>query len=107
VRQALARLSPGHRDVIEQLYLYGCTASEAAARLGIPEGTVFSRSYYAMRILRFSTEKSRPLPVTGHAVPHKDDEDIRAPDRIPDQQRYGEECSPLVVTLRHDRRRGG
>lgn len=63
VRQALARLSPGHRDVIEQLYLNGCTASEAAARLGIPEGTVFSRSYYALRILRFSTEKSGLLPL--------------------------------------------
>jgi len=62
VRQALARLSPGHRDVLEQLYLYGYTAREAAARLGIPEGTVFSRSYYALRILRVSTEKSSPLP---------------------------------------------
>jgi RNA polymerase sigma-70 factor, ECF subfamily len=52
VRQALARLSPGHRDVLEQLYLNGCTAREAALRLGIPEGTVFSRAYYALRILR-------------------------------------------------------
>lgn len=52
VRDALARLSPGHREVIEQIYLHGCTAKEAAARLGIPEGTAFSRSYYALRILR-------------------------------------------------------
>ncbi|HUZ24182.1 MAG TPA: sigma-70 family RNA polymerase sigma factor [Streptosporangiaceae bacterium] len=52
VRHALARLSPGHREVIEQVYLNGCTAREAAARLGIPEGTAFSRSYYALRILR-------------------------------------------------------
>jgi RNA polymerase sigma-70 factor (ECF subfamily) len=52
VRRALARLSPGHREVIEQVYLNGCTAREAAVRLGIPEGTAFSRSYYALRILR-------------------------------------------------------
>jgi len=52
VRHALARLSPAHRDVLEQVYLNGCTAREAAARLGIPEGTVFSRAYYALRILR-------------------------------------------------------
>jgi RNA polymerase sigma-70 factor (ECF subfamily) len=52
VQHALTRLSPAHRDVLEQIYLNGCTAREAAARLGIPEGTVFSRSYYALRILR-------------------------------------------------------
>jgi RNA polymerase sigma-70 factor, ECF subfamily len=52
VQHALARLSPAHREVLEQVYLNGCTAREAAARLGIPEGTVFSRAYYALRILR-------------------------------------------------------
>jgi len=52
VQHALARLSPAHRDVLEQIYLNGCTAREAAVRLGIPEGTVFSRAYYALRILR-------------------------------------------------------
>jgi RNA polymerase sigma-70 factor (ECF subfamily) len=52
VQHALARLSPAHRDVLDQIYLKGCTAREAAARLGIPEGTVFSRAYYALRILR-------------------------------------------------------
>jgi RNA polymerase sigma-70 factor, ECF subfamily len=52
VRHALGRLSPGHRDVLEQVYLNGFTAREAAVRLGIPEGTVFSRAYYALRTLR-------------------------------------------------------
>jgi RNA polymerase sigma-70 factor, ECF subfamily len=52
VRQALARLSPGHRDVLEHLYLNGLTAGETAAVLGIPEGTVFSRAYYGLRRLR-------------------------------------------------------
>ncbi len=52
VRAALDRLSPAHRAVVEQMYMNGCTAREAAERLGIPEGTVFSRAYYALRQLR-------------------------------------------------------
>jgi RNA polymerase sigma-70 factor (ECF subfamily) len=52
VHHALSMLSPGHRAVLEQIYLHGRTAREAAARLGIPEGTAFSRSHYALRILR-------------------------------------------------------
>jgi RNA polymerase sigma-70 factor (ECF subfamily) len=52
IQHALARLSAPHRAVIEEIYLNGRTAREAAARLGIPEGTAFSRSYYALRILR-------------------------------------------------------
>jgi RNA polymerase sigma-70 factor (ECF subfamily) len=52
IRQVLARLSPGHRKVIEQVYLNGLTAAEAAVVLGIPEGTVFSRAYYGLRMLR-------------------------------------------------------
>jgi RNA polymerase sigma-70 factor (ECF subfamily) len=52
VRDALARLSPGYRDVLEQVYLNGFTAREAARRLGIPAGTAFSRSHYALRLLR-------------------------------------------------------
>jgi RNA polymerase sigma-70 factor (ECF subfamily) len=52
IRQALARLSPGQRDALEQVYLNGLTAGEAAAVLGIPEGTVFSRAYYGLRMLR-------------------------------------------------------
>src|SRR5580700_527891 len=60
IRQALTRLTPGHRDVIEQIYLHGCTAREAAARLGIPVGTAFSRSFYALRILRVELDGLRP-----------------------------------------------
>jgi RNA polymerase sigma-70 factor, ECF subfamily len=71
VRQALARLTPGHRDVIEQIYLHGCTAREAAARLGIPEGTAFSRSYYALRILRAELDGSQPQAPGDEAVEHR------------------------------------
>ncbi|MGH3166668.1 MAG: sigma-70 family RNA polymerase sigma factor [Trebonia sp.] len=52
VREALALLSPGHRAVLEQVYLNDCTTREAASRLGIPEGTAFSRAFYALRVLR-------------------------------------------------------
>ena len=52
IRQMLARLSAAHRNVIEQVYLNGLTAAEAAVVLGIPQGTVFSRAYYGMRMLR-------------------------------------------------------
>jgi RNA polymerase sigma-70 factor (ECF subfamily) len=52
VRDALARLSPAHRAVIEEVYLNGRGAREAAARLDIPVGTVLSRTYYARQILR-------------------------------------------------------
>jgi RNA polymerase sigma-70 factor, ECF subfamily len=52
IRAALARLSPEHRAIVEHVYLNGCTAREAAERLGIPEGTAFSRAFYALRMLR-------------------------------------------------------
>ena len=52
VVDALKQLSPEHRDVLEQLFLQGRTVSEAARALGIPQGTVKSRSYYALRALR-------------------------------------------------------
>jgi RNA polymerase sigma-70 factor (ECF subfamily) len=52
LRAALSRLSPQHRAVVEQVYLHGYTAREAAERLGIPEGTAFSRAFYALRMLR-------------------------------------------------------
>jgi RNA polymerase sigma-70 factor (ECF subfamily) len=66
VRRALDRLSPSHRAVIEEIYLNGRTAREAAVRLGIPEGTVFSRSYYALRVLR--QEMGVTLPAASAAA---------------------------------------
>ena len=52
VARAMARLTPVHQVVIYQIYFEGCTAAEAAARLGIPEGTVKSRTHHALRALR-------------------------------------------------------
>jgi RNA polymerase sigma-70 factor, ECF subfamily len=51
LRRALLSLSPEHRDVLIAVYYRGLTAREAAEMLGIPEGTVKSRTYYAQRAL--------------------------------------------------------
>jgi RNA polymerase sigma-70 factor (ECF subfamily) len=48
----LAELPDDHRQVLVELYYRGRTMSEAAAALGIPAGTVKSRSYHALRTLR-------------------------------------------------------
>ncbi|MBV2353888.1 sigma-70 family RNA polymerase sigma factor [Streptomyces sp. J2-1] len=49
---ALHKLKPEHRDVLVEIYYRGRTASEAAGRLGIPEGTVKSRAHHALKALR-------------------------------------------------------
>jgi RNA polymerase sigma-70 factor, ECF subfamily len=52
IRQALAQLTPEHRNVIIEVYYRGRSAAEAGEILGIPTGTVKSRTYHALRILR-------------------------------------------------------
>ncbi|WP_199431715.1 sigma-70 family RNA polymerase sigma factor [Qaidamihabitans albus] len=52
VLDALARLSPEHRDVLTEIYFRGRSVNEAARNLGVPAGTVKSRSYHALRALR-------------------------------------------------------
>lgn len=49
---ALDRLTPEHRDVLTELYLRGRSVAEAAESLGVPAGTVKSRSHYALKALR-------------------------------------------------------
>ena len=57
VADALTRLSPDHRAVLLECYYRGRPVSEAAARLGVPEGTVKSRTHYALRALRLALEE--------------------------------------------------
>jgi len=48
VQQALADLNPDHRAVVVLRWIDGLSTKEAAATLGIPEGTVMSRLSRAM-----------------------------------------------------------
>jgi RNA polymerase sigma-70 factor, ECF subfamily len=50
--EALTRLSPAHREVLVECFYRGRSVSEAAADLGVPPGTVKSRTHYALRSLR-------------------------------------------------------
>lgn len=53
---ALSLLSPIHREVLVRLYYLDETAVTCAEALGIPVGTVKSRSYHALRELRVVLE---------------------------------------------------
>jgi RNA polymerase sigma-70 factor (ECF subfamily) len=57
VAEALTRLSPDHRAVLLECYYRGRPVADAARRLGIPEGTVKSRTHYALRALRLELEE--------------------------------------------------
>ncbi|MDQ2848194.1 MAG: sigma-70 family RNA polymerase sigma factor [Actinomycetota bacterium] len=52
VEDALTRLQPDHRNVVQALYFAGMSVQQAADTLGVPAGTVKSRAYYAVRSLR-------------------------------------------------------
>ncbi|MFZ3469030.1 sigma-70 family RNA polymerase sigma factor [Streptomyces sp. 4.24] len=52
VREALRSLSSDHRAVLLQIYFHGASVCEAAEALGVPAGTVKSRTHYALRALR-------------------------------------------------------
>ncbi|MFH8727296.1 sigma-70 family RNA polymerase sigma factor [Streptomyces termitum] len=60
VRAAVRELSPEHRAVLVRLYFHGLTVAEAARDLGIPAGTVKSRSHYALRQLGRALPGYRP-----------------------------------------------
>jgi len=57
VADALAGLSQSHRDAILACHYRGYTVTEAAALLGVPDGTVKSRLYYGLRALRLRLEE--------------------------------------------------
>jgi RNA polymerase sigma-70 factor, ECF subfamily len=57
VAEAITALSAEHRAVLLECYYRGRSVAEAARRLGIPEGTVKSRTHYALRALRLALEE--------------------------------------------------
>ena len=57
VATALARLTPEHREVLVHAHWLGRSVAETATVLGIPPGTVKSRTYYAVRALKLVLEE--------------------------------------------------
>lgn len=57
ITDALGALTEAHREVIVETYLKGRTVAEVAAELGIPDGTVKSRVFYALRSLKIALEE--------------------------------------------------
>jgi RNA polymerase sigma-70 factor, ECF subfamily len=52
VEVALAELHPRHRDVLVEMHVRDRSVAQAAETLGVPVGTIKSRSYHAVRALR-------------------------------------------------------
>ena len=52
--EALDRLAPVDRKVLVECFYRGRSVAEAATRLGVPPGTVKSRTYNALRALRLA-----------------------------------------------------
>lgn len=57
IEEALRRIGDDHRRVVLETYFRGRPYAEVAVELGIPEGTVKSRVYYALRALRLALEE--------------------------------------------------
>lgn len=57
VADALLALSPDHRAVLVECYFKGASVAQAAHRLGIPDGTVKSRTHYALQALRLRLQE--------------------------------------------------
>ena len=51
LRQALTRLSPEHREIIDLVYYHEQSIDECAYILGIPAATVKTRMFYAWKKL--------------------------------------------------------
>lgn len=57
VHDALQALTPAHREVLRETFFADRSTQEAADTLGVPQGTVKSRVYYALRCLRSALEE--------------------------------------------------
>jgi RNA polymerase sigma-70 factor (ECF subfamily) len=62
VAAALDRLTPEHRQVIRMAHVRGMSVREIAHACGLPEGTVKSRTWYALRSLRLVLEEMGVAP---------------------------------------------
>ena len=57
VAEAVTQLSPEHRAVLLECYYRSRSVAEASRRLGVPAGTVKSRTHYALRALNLALEE--------------------------------------------------
>lgn len=57
VAEALSQLSQPHREVLLECFYAGRSTAEAAERIGVPPGTVKSRTHYALRALKLALEE--------------------------------------------------
>lgn len=57
MESAISRLDPEHRLVVVEMYFNGRSGREIAELYAIPEGTVRSRAFYALRMLRLLLEE--------------------------------------------------
>ncbi|MDI5981485.1 sigma-70 family RNA polymerase sigma factor [Amycolatopsis magusensis] len=57
VAEALGQLSDRHREVLVLCFFQGFSVADAARRLGVAEGTVKSRTHYALRALKMALEE--------------------------------------------------
>src|SRR5580698_8439701 len=62
IADAMSALSPEHRAVIVETYYRGRSVAEAAVVLGVPPGTVKSRTFYALRALKLALEERGLAP---------------------------------------------
>jgi len=62
MEDALGALTVDHRSIVEHLYFRDRSVADTAVALGIPEGTVKSRAYYALRALRVACEERGIVP---------------------------------------------
>jgi RNA polymerase sigma factor, sigma-70 family len=54
---ALRTLSAEHRAVLRECYFRGASVAEASVTLGVPPGTVKSRTHYALKALRLALDE--------------------------------------------------
>jgi RNA polymerase sigma-70 factor (ECF subfamily) len=57
VVSAMRSLSAEHRAVLHECYFRGSSVGEAATALGVPPGTIKSRTHYALRALRLALDE--------------------------------------------------
>jgi RNA polymerase sigma-70 factor, ECF subfamily len=57
ITEAVRSLTRDHREALVETYFRGHSVAEAAAVLGVPPGTVKSRTYYGLRALRAALEE--------------------------------------------------